>query len=249
MACDEIQKAMAAFSVCEQTPEGARIATHCLYPSFENVRVFVAKIGDGFTVHDGAGAYNTAWLHGRDNDLIARSLNQAAERFHIIVAGKALMARVNTVDWLTSAILTVSNASALAANDAVDKIVAAQEEALVDRIGSTLSEIISPRHLSKNVNVKGVSGGTRHFDFLVDRESPQPLFINSVTPRRNSVSAKYVSFADTEADRRFKLAVHDRELEVGDAALLQQVASVVPLTSLSAGAKRSLEDATRLRLR
>src|ERR1700676_1003793 len=98
MACDDIQKAMADFLACEQTPEGARIATHCLYPSFENVRVFVGKSGDGFTVHDGAGAYNTSWLHGRDDDLIGKSLSQAADRFQLIVAGKALVARVNTID-------------------------------------------------------------------------------------------------------------------------------------------------------
>ena len=245
MVCDEILKAMADFAACEQTPEGARVATHCLYPSFETVRVFVAKVGDGFTVHDGAGAFNTAWLHGRDGELIGKSLSQAAERFHLIVAGKALVARANSLDWLTSAILSVANASSLAAHDAVDKIVTAQEEALVDRIGNTLAQVVSPRHLSKNVNIKGASGGMRHFDFVVDRESPQPIFINSVTPRRNSVAAKYVSFADTEADRRFKLAVFDRELEIGDTALLQQVASVVPLTSLGAGAKRSLDDAVK----
>jgi hypothetical protein len=243
MTCADIQKAMADFLACEQTPEGARIATHCLYPSFESVRVFVAKIGDGFTVHDGAGAHNVAWLQGRDADLIEKSLTEAAQRFHLIVAGKALVARVNTVEWLTGAILAVANASAFAARDAVDKIVAAQEEALVDRIGSSLTEVFSQKHIAKNVNIKGASGGTRHFDFVVERETPQPVYINSVTPRRNSVAAKYVSFADTEGDRRFKLAVHDRELELGDAALLQQVASVVPLASLGVGAKRSLDEA------
>jgi hypothetical protein len=246
MACEEIRKAMADFEACEQTPEGARIATHCLYPSFEHVRVFVAKLGDGFTVHDGAGAYNTAWLHGRDAELIGRSMNEAAERFQIFVSGKALGARAKSIDWLGSAILSVANASSLAAHDAVDRILAAQEEALVDRIGKTLTELVTSTHISKNVDVKGTSGGLRHFDFVLGRDSPRPIFINSVTPRRNSIAAKYVSFADTSADRRFKLAVHDRELETGDTALLQQVASVVPFASLHAGAKRSLDEGAKL---
>jgi hypothetical protein len=240
MVCDDIRKAMAGFEACEQTPEGARIATHCLYPSFEHVRVFVGKGDDAFTVHDGAGAFNTSWLHGRDEEIIGRSLNEAAERFDIFVAGKALVARIKSIDWLTSGILTVANASSIAAHDAVDKIVAAQEEALIDRIAKSLTEVISPKYVSKNVNVKGISGGLRHFDFVLARESPQPVFINSVTPRRNSIAAKYVSFADTAADRSFKLAVHDRELETGDTVLLQQVASVVPLASLGIGAQRSL---------
>lgn len=232
---------MADFSECELTPEGARIATHCLYPSFEHVRVFVARLGDGFTVHDGAGAYNAAWLHGRDDNLISKSLADAAERFSIYVSGeKALAGRVQSRDWLASAILSVANASSHAAHDAVDKILAAQEEALVDRIDRTLTEVISARDVSRNVDVKGISGGMRHFDFVLHRSRPNAIYINSVTPRRNSISAKYVSFADNSASLHFKFAVHDRDLETGDTALLQQVASVVPLTSLRAGAQRSL---------
>jgi hypothetical protein len=242
MNCDVIRRAMADFDVCEETSEGSRVATHCLYPSFEHVRVFVAKVGDGYTVHDGAGAYSTAWLHGRDAELIGKSITDAAERFHIYVAGNVIAARVNSAEWLTSGILSVANASSLAAHDAVDKIMVAQEEALIDRIGRTLIETLPQNDVSKNVDIKGISGGKRHFDFVLRRESPAPIFINSVTPRRNSVAAKYVSFADTAAERRFKFAVHDRELEIGDTALLQQVASVVPFASLTAGARRSLDE-------
>ncbi len=239
MTCDDIRKAMADFEDCEQTPEGARIATHCLYPSFEHVRVFVAKVGDGYTLHDGAGAYNTAWLHGRDAEIITKSMNDAAERFDLTVAGKALVARTKSIDWLTTAILSVANASAIAAHNAVNKIVAAQEEALIDRINSSLTEFIPSRYVSRNVNLKGISGGVRHFDFVLNRESPEPIFVNSVTPRRNSIAAKYVSFADTAGDVLHKLAVHDRELETGDTVLLQQVASVVPLAGLNIGRNKT----------
>jgi hypothetical protein len=205
---------------------------HCLYPSYENVRVFVGKSGDGYTVHDGAGAHNAAWLHGRDAELIGKSLEETASRFHICVSGKALVARVDTIDWLTSAMLSVANASSLAAYDAVDKITAAQEEALIDRIGKSLSEVMSPNSVSKNVTIKGLSGGMRHFDFVLNRESPFPTFLNSVTPHRNSIAAKYVSFSDTSGPRESKVAVHEKELETGDIALLQQVADVVPFLSL-----------------
>jgi hypothetical protein len=249
MTCEDIRKALADFALCEQTPEGARIAMHCLYPSYENVRVFVAKVGDGFTVHDGAGAYNSAWLHGRDPELIGKSLEETASKFHIYVSGKALVARVETIDWLTSAMLSVANASSLAAHDAVDKIVAAQEEALIDRIGRSLSEFLPPNSVSKNVNVKGLSGGIRHFDFVLNRESPAPTYVNSVTPHRNSIAAKYVSFSDTEGPRSSKLAVHEKDLETGDVALLQQVADVVPFLSLRAGTHRYVIDGNRPLLR
>jgi hypothetical protein len=240
MTCDDIYKALAGFLACEQTEEGARIATHCLYPSFEAVRVFVAKVGDGYSVHDGSGAFNIAWLHARDEAMILTSLREACSRFHLTLLDKAIVAKVASIDWLTSAILSVANASSLAAHDAVAKIVAAAEEALIDRIEHDLARSFGPKSYEKNVDIRGMSGGIRHFDFVMARRSPVPLLINGVSPHRNSIAAKYVTFADTEADKGHKFAVHDRELHNDDVVLLQQVASVVPLRSLPVGAKRAL---------
>ncbi len=46
--CDEIRSALSGFNVCSETPDGARIATHCLYPSHEFVHVYVVNEGGGF---------------------------------------------------------------------------------------------------------------------------------------------------------------------------------------------------------
>jgi hypothetical protein len=238
MACDDIHKALVDFSLCEETTEGARIATHCLYPSFESVRVFVARISDGFNVHDGSGAYNAAWLHGRDDPMIINSIKTVVANFRLELFGKSIIARAKSIDWLPSAIVSVANASSLAAHDAVAKITAAAEEALVDRIDRKLSGAFGPKGYDKDVEILGVSGGMRHFDFVVGRRSPAPLFINGVLPHKISIASKYVSFADTEADKRHKFAVHDRELDNDDTLLLQQVASVVPFLSLAGGAQR-----------
>jgi hypothetical protein len=172
--------------------------------------------------------------------MILNSLREACNKFHLALSNKAIIARIDSVDWLTSAILSVANASSLAAHDAVAKIVAAAEEALVDRIEHDLAQSFGPKSYEKNVDIRGVSGGMRHFDFVLGRRSPAPLLINGVSPHRNSIAAKYVTFADTEVDKRRKFAVHDRELHNDDVVLLQQVASVVPLKSLLAGAQREL---------
>ena len=58
------------FAALADTDEGARLETHCLYPSFDPVHAFIAKVGDGYKVHDGAGAFRSAWDHGRDVGLI-----------------------------------------------------------------------------------------------------------------------------------------------------------------------------------
>jgi hypothetical protein len=74
----------------------------------------------------------------------------------------------------------------------------------------------------------------------VHRSREDVLLINSVSPHHNSVSAKYVSFSDTESPRENKVAVHDRPLVADDVALLQQVARIVPLITLRSGPQKVL---------
>lgn len=242
MSCDDIKSAMAEFSACEPTSDGSRIATHCLYPSFEPVRVFVAKVGNGYHVHDGGGAFAVAWTHGRDEATILNSIKAECGRFHLRPDGRSIIAKVESIDWLTSAILTVANASSFAAHDAVAKIVAAAEDALVDKIENDLKSAFGPKGYQRGFDIRGKSGGRRHFDFLIGSPaSPSSILVNGVSPHRNSISSKYVSFADTEVDKQHKFAVYDRELSNDDTVLLQQVAEVVPLAALKAGAERSLQ--------
>lgn len=232
MPCEEIHAALARFGRCDETEEGSRIATHCLYPSFTPVHVYVAKIGDGYRVHDAGGAYDTAWLHGRDNRMILGAIEDECTRFHLTLSNKSMVATIPSASWLCGAIVSVANASSLAAYTAVAKIVAVAEEALVDKIGYVLADIYGPDRIAKNLDVRGKSGGNRHFDFAI-RSRDHDIFVNGVLPHRASVTAKYVSFADTDVDLEHKLAVYDRELETNDVALLQQVASIVPFARLS----------------
>lgn len=241
MSCEDLKKAMADFAACEPTSEGARVATHCLYPSFEPVRIYVAKVGDGFHVHDGGGAFTVAWIHGRDEPTILSSIRAECARFHLKPEGRSILAKVESLDWLASAIVTVANASSFAAHDAVAKIVAAAEEALVDRIEHDLQRSFGHKGYLRGFDIRGASGGKRHFDFIIGAPgNPNSILVNGVSPHRNSISSKYVSFADTEVEKKRKFAVFDRELSNDDTVLLQQVAQVVPLASLKAGAERSL---------
>lgn len=242
MSCDDIRAALAGFDVCEETSEGACLTTHCLYPSFEPVRVFVAKFGDGYKVHDGKGAFVAAWAHGRDEALINRALVAECSRYHLSVSSDAIVADVPSKDWLLSGILGVANASAAAATAVVARVVAAAEAALVDRIQAALIEAFGTSSFSKAVDIVGKSGGRRHFDFAL-KAGDHDVLINGVSPHHGSISAKYVAFADTDGDQAHKFAVYDRTLEVDDVALLQQVASIVPIEALTRGAQRIIRSA------
>ena len=63
MSCKHIQKALAILPGCVETESGSRFTTHCLYPSFETVSVYVVRFGDGFNVHDDGGAVRSIWDH------------------------------------------------------------------------------------------------------------------------------------------------------------------------------------------
>src|SRR6266478_6551619 len=97
-ACNDIRAALSAFEVCTETEQGSRVTTHCLYPSFEPVNVFVVRFGGGFRVHDGGGAIRSAWTHGREESLVARMLTKQALRYQIKVVDDALVTEVPSVD-------------------------------------------------------------------------------------------------------------------------------------------------------
>jgi hypothetical protein len=207
--------------------------TQCLYPSFERVRIYVAKHGDGYKIHDNGGAYLSAWAHGRDEPIINRALNQECKKYHLARIGDTLVAEALSREWLLSAILSVANASAAAATAAVARIVAAAEQELSERIEQTLIKTVGSAGFSKDVDIIGKSGGHRHFDFAIEVPDSEPILINGVSPHHGSISAKYVSFADTEGAASRKLAVFDRQLNTDDVALLQQVASILPIKGLA----------------
>lgn len=241
MACEDVRAALSAFDVCTETEHGSRVATHCLYPSFDPVYVFVVRFGDGFRVHDGGGAMQSAWMHGRDESLIRRTMTKQAARYQVQIIDDSLVVDVPNAEWLTPAILAVANASAAAAHAALDRVVSATERMLRDRILGVLKETIAASDIAPEFEIAGKSGKKHRFDFAIQEKRDTLLLINAVAPHHISVSAKYVAFADViqREGRDFdRFAVHDKPLESGDISLLQQVADIVPVRSLRPGIER-----------
>jgi len=206
------------------------------------VNVYIVRYGDGFKVHDGGGALHSAWIHGRDAPLIRRMLHRYAGRYQVSVADdNSLVVDVPSVEWLQTAILSVANASASVSHAAVEHLVAASEGLLKDRIFSVLRKVVSEPQISKEQNVVGRSGKLHRFDFVVRADTNTLVLIDAVTPHHISISAKYVAFADVQSEsviRTDKFIVHDRPLASDDVSLLQQVADIVPFTSLEPGIAR-----------
>ena len=237
MTCDEILAALSEGAICENTPSGLRVTTHCLYPSFDPVSVFVAKHGDGFLVSDGGGAVASAWDHGREG--VDKILAKASASFGVSHSGGVIEAKADSAEWLQAAILGVANASASAASAAVERAVAASEHAIADAIFEALSRIIPRAKIAREFEHRGASGKRWRYDFGASAND-NLLLVNAVAPHHASISAKYVAFADTpesETEVR-KVAVYGAKLEVADAALITQVATLVPIRGVESGVRR-----------
>jgi hypothetical protein len=240
MICADITAAMGTGELCEETEEGARVFTHCLYPSFDPVAVHVVKLGDGYRISDGGGASRSAWIHGRENPLSKYVLEREAVRYRLKVSGPALVADVPSIEWLRSGILAVANASAAVAHTAVGKLAAAVESDLKEKIHDTLKRFAADAAIGTDVEIVGNSGDNRHFDYGVrDAANDNWILMNAVAPHHSSVAAKYVAFADTkDIPNLFGLGVYERRLERGDVSLLMQVTDLVPITSLEPKVRR-----------
>lgn len=232
MSCEDVMAALASFSVCEETPDGSRLVTHCVYPSFDPVCVFVAKFGDGFHVHDGGGAARNAWVHGRDEKGYQKIMERHAKRYGITFENNCYKSVVHEASWLTSAILAVANTSASAAHEAVEFIAAATEKALKVRIDSVLTEVLPAQTIGREFEIRGKSGKLHEFDFVIRRPNSVTL-LDAVAPHHVSISSKYVAFSDTViSEPMSKYAIYDRDLDASDSALMLQVAELVPFSAL-----------------
>lgn len=237
--CSEIMPLVTAGMICEETSYGAKITTDCLYPSFEQVHVFVSRFGNGFRVTDAGMAVSNSWLHGRDD--LSKILAKEASRFSATVKDGAIEIEVPSAAWLKAAILAIANASASAATIAIERAALANEQALGERVYDTLSRLFSKDDVRRQFEYKGSSGKVWRADFFVHM-SRTAIFVNTVSPHHVSISAKYVAFADLrDEDSSLELrkyAVFDRELEADDVSLISQVADLVPVISLEPALRR-----------
>jgi len=244
MDCDHIMTLLRLGSTCEQTDRGLKIATDCLYPSFDRVMVYIVPKGDGFIVTDGGDAGAVARRHGRDDAAAQTGLKKASLRYSLAIEDGVLVAEWAEPEWLQSAVLAVANASAMAAAAAVDIATAKSERRLRDLIHAELLKAVPEKQIASGYHYRGQSGKEWTVDFAVTGKSETPILIKGVTDHPNSISSGYIVFSDIgggqpdATDKQTRFAVYDRDLTVESSALMRQVAQLVPLASVHVGVQR-----------
>lgn len=246
LQCSEIDAAFRAFPTCSETEDGVRYTTHCLYPSFEPVEVFVRAGASGFVVHDGGGAARAAWRYGRDARTVESAIARQAALYKLSVRDESLTAEAAASEWLPSAIMAVANASATAARAATEvapSLPLVSEATLRDLVKEIISEIVPVASVGTEFPLRGKSGKRHRFDFVIHERSGALTLIDVVTPHHVSIASRYMAFSDVsglDGALHGKFAVHDRPLDPEDVSLLGQFADVVPFRSLKPGLAKVL---------
>jgi hypothetical protein len=239
MDCRELLDMLDSGRTCEPSDYGFKVPTHCLYPSADIVFVHVAKWGDGYRVTDGGGVSRSVLVHGRDDHALQSGLTEASNRHAIRTEGGLLIAEAPSRDWLPAAILAVANGASLAASVAIGHANRKAERGLVAKIYEQLSKAVPAQTIAKDYAYRGKSGKMWRVDYAV-LNSERPLLVKAVTPHYNSISSNYTTFGDIGLESTSRFCVYQRPLERDDTALLRQVATIVPIASLDAGAREAM---------
>ena len=227
MNCAELDSLLTRTPRCVDVEGGVRFATHCLYPSSDQVQVFIGQRSSGYRVTDGGGAWKSAQQIGRASDGI---FDAACKRYSVRAGGGIISAEAPDGDWLYPAALAVANASAMAARIALDAYERG-EKSLNYAIYETLSRHVPKHRIARNYEYRGRSGHMWPIDFAVMRTST--MLIKSVSQNGNSINSNYATFGDIgENPELVKISIFDGELKQDSAALIQQVAALVPLKAL-----------------
>ncbi|HTN14692.1 MAG TPA: hypothetical protein VL094_07795 [Sphingomonadaceae bacterium] len=239
LGCNELMEMIDARRHCEPSPFGTKIVTQCLYPSAAPVYVHVGMWGDQFRISDGGEAAQCALFHGRDAWAVETGLKAARSRFSLDLALDELFALAPAKEWIPNVVAAVANGAAHAAAVAVEHAGRGRQKSLIEQIGAELEKTVAPKYLARQYEQRGRSGKVWSFDYALTYE--QPILIRAVSPHHNSIASTYTAFSDLSDDSNRRLSVFARRPEQDDAALLRQVAELVPFKALKAviGEERS----------
>ncbi|CAM8624338.1 hypothetical protein MCEREM30_01146 [Paracoccaceae bacterium] len=224
--CKIILESTSSLWACMETTNGARVRTTCVFPSFEPVFVYVAKLGDGFVVHDAGEAMAIIMSHGQAGDAAKRTIRSECKRFDVAFSERRISLKIDAAEWLETAIVAVANTAATAARNALKDNNIKAERDLADVIFHLLEPKLAKGTITKDFPFLGESGRRYRFDLAIQGKE-QLTLIEIVSRHANSVNSKYVALADVPSDAAVKkIVAHNNDLSQEDILLLQNVATV-----------------------
>ncbi len=232
---DYIRNSLQQFAEVFEDGERFAVPTQCLYPSNDCVVVYVYGGENECVVSDGGGALDEISSHGITVENPMKLLKQFSIGRGIITNGQKVF--TNRVPWeaLVSAIVLVANASAEAANWAVDNMKPKVRRNIKSALLSTLCLYYSRDRIKTDERLTGKSARSYRFDNVVMIGEGKKLLVDAVIPEPGSVNARVVAHLDVsrnEDSNVIQRIVYDDDdkWSSADLNILQMAAELVPLT-------------------
>ena len=232
---ESVAKQMARFSRPRIYGQELRVATTCVLPSFEALYLHVSKIGDLYMVHDCGETLDSIVRHGQEPDVAKKVIRRMCHNHCLDFNGWRISQECHDPDWICSGILAVAAGAIGSAECALHvdllkfELEQGEETAdskLADAVFSLLEPSLKEGTISRKFPHRGKSGRSYEFDLAV-QERDRLTLIETVTPRGDSVSSKYIALSDVSSERNIrKIVAHDDELPEEDIKLLRNVATV-----------------------
>ena len=210
----------------KETEDGIQIATTCLFPCFETVFVYVEKSPDGFIVHDAGETEAVIFHSGKKRSVARKAILDECTMYGTVFEKGTLTMKINSLEWLETAILSVASAAASASQEALKCSGPRTHRRMAEAIFQLLEHSLGKGTISKRFPYSGESGRRYRFDLAVQGKEHLTL-IDTVSAHPNSVNSKYVAMADVPSDSGIrKIVAHSDDLSAEHLQLLQSVAIV-----------------------
>lgn len=198
---DSVLAALASVSRVDDTDEGVRVTTHCVYPSNGFVQVVVSGGPTAYRVSDAGGAMRDIESAGVEvQQDPAKSLDKRVRLLGLSFHEGVIYAPIVTPEALGVAIALVANASKDSADWFYDTARIHRRRNFKLMVRQLLKKTFEPDQVAATA-IQGASSKTHHFDSVITLGDGKMLTVDAVVLDGNSINSAIATNVDVRERR------------------------------------------------
>lgn len=202
---EQVKELSSEWAPCWYDGSRVRIATHCLYPSNENVSVVIEGGVNTFVVRDDGGAIREASSAGFSHRKPGQFAHPIIRSFGLTLSsGCEIYSPPVGRDDLIGAIIVVANAAAALAHDLCGRIVFKKRRDIKEQMRELVEEKYRGRYQC-GVRLVGGSSKQHKFDYVVAGPRGVQLVLDVVLHDSSSINSAVVANLDLKNANRENL--------------------------------------------
>ncbi len=183
---------------CSAEDQGYLVGTHCLFPSGDNVCVYVNKTRNGYLVRDNSLGLRELYSSGIElnKSLLKRAITISESMGGTFEKGQFLIKEVSDT-MLAAAIVWLANTIQKWVSEAVYENEIKKEEQLKFIVNESLNRVFMGYKIEKNVPLVGHSTKKYAVDNIVyPKFGGKPIIIDVILNHQNAISSSYLKHSD-----------------------------------------------------